>query len=61
MKTIFKTTLIIINNRQYNLLDVALFCAFAILIAQSHYAIAVYTLIVGSILNALVSLKVSKL
>ena len=53
--------LTLITNRQYHLLDVLLFCAFAVLINQSQYAVAICTLIVGSIINALISLRANKL
>ena len=53
--------LTLVINRQYHLLDVVLFCTFAVLINQSQYAVAVCTLIVGSILNALISLRANKL
>ena len=61
MKTLFKTALILITNRQYNAIDIVIFCLFSISIVQGRYAIGVYSLIVGSILNALLSLKASKL
>lgn len=55
-----KTLLILITNRQYNLIDVLMAMLMIGFIMKGHILIGFFIFILGSIFNALVSFKANQ-